>query len=231
MRPTDEMLAETEGPAFDAQFRTVYPPNVIQPGYMKSMQECGFRTYGSGGPERRKTGKVTAVNCTAKNVRVGFALAANEETRPVALKDCTAIGCERGYYLTKAVTVGCRGDAKYGPMLYLTGDAPSEIDLTLLPETSDKKVHAAATICGTGHRVQISGERESKLPIKFGYAPGPAGEISCPINPRAASNIILKNKTDMPVQISSEVRGGRVESLGAVEQNEGVGVEVLNLQE
>jgi len=67
------MLAETEGPAFENGFKSVYQPNVIQPGYIKSLNECGFRTYGRGGPAQRETGVVTLVNCVAKNVRVGFA--------------------------------------------------------------------------------------------------------------------------------------------------------------
>ena len=70
IRATNEMLAETSGPAFDNNFASIYRnydgEKKIPSNYMKSLNECGFRTY--------STGKVTAINCVAKNMRVGFAL-------------------------------------------------------------------------------------------------------------------------------------------------------------
>lgn len=219
MRSTDDMLAETAGLAFENDFRTVYRPNVIQPGYMKSLQECGFRTYGSGGPEGRKTGKVTLVNCTAKNVRVGFALHADEKTTPVQLTDCTALGCERAYHLDKAQTINCRGDAKYGPLLYLFGKEASKIDLTLLPETSDRTVNAIATICGPGHTVTLKGSRDQEHPIMLGYRQPSAGEISAPIGEKAAEDIQLINETSMPVIVSQMAEDCSVFSNGEVQNN------------
>lgn len=226
MRPTDDMLAETSGLAFDHDFRTVYRPNVIQPGYMKSLQECGFRTYGKGGPEGRATGKVTLVNCTAKNVRVGYALDANADTKPVDLKGCTAIGCERGFYLNKVRAEDCRGDAKYGPLIYLKGEEASIVDLTLLPETSDRIVHAVATICGSGHKVSIKGSRDLEHPIMLGYGAPSAGEISAPIPEVAAEDIQLTNETSMPVLVSEMAENCSVSSLGEV-QNDGRNIEVV----
>ena len=210
MRPTDAMLAETSGPAFERGFASVYRPNVIQPGYMKSLNECGFRTYDSGGPAKRKTGEVTLINCTAKNVRVGFALAGtNKERKPVELHNCAAVGCERGYYLDKAVVENCRGDAKFGPLLYLTGDEPSRIDLTLLPDTSVMKVHAVATLCGKGHEVVIKGNRDKELPILLGFSPPSAGEISLPFGERRTENITLVNSTTMPIVVGRQASHAR----------------------
>lgn len=228
MRSTDDMLAETEGVAFENNFRTVYRPNVIQPGYMKSMQECGFRTYGSGGPEQRKTGKVTLVNCTAKNVRVGFALHADEDTTPAKLTGCLGVGCERAYHLDKAHVIDCRGDAKYGPLLYLFGDKPSNIDLTLLPDTSDRIVHAIATICGPGHTVSLKGSRDEERPIMLGYMRPSAGEISLPISESTAVDITLTNETGMPVLVSEKAEDCIVTSNGPV-TNEGRRVKVILL--
>ncbi len=231
MRTTDAMLAETEGVAFENDFRSVYgAKKVILPGYMKSMQECGFRTYGSGGPEQRKTGKATLVNCTAKNVRVGFALAANEETKPVELKNCVAIGCERGYYLEKARAVACSGDAMYGPLMYLVGEERSEIDLTLLPETSDRTVHAVATICGRDHALSIKGERGQQHPIMLGYGMPSAGEISLPIPAAAAEGITLINKSSMPVVVSKMAEECVVMTDAAV-QNDGRRIKTVALAE
>ncbi|MCH6255379.1 hypothetical protein MLD52_02380 [Puniceicoccaceae bacterium K14] len=202
MRSTDDMLSETSGVAFENGFKTVYRPNIIQPGYMKSLNECGFRTYGQGGPRKRKTGKVTLLNCTAKNVRVGFALAANHQTDPVDIGGCEAIGCERGYYLEKASVVDSRGDAKYGPLIYLVGDEPSVIELTLTSDTSDRIVHAVATISGKGHEIVLDGDRPLEHPIMIGYKPPSAGEISLPIPEASAEGVQFFNHTSMPIMVS-----------------------------
>jgi hypothetical protein len=229
MRSTDDMLAETSGLAFDNDFKSVYNPKLIQPGYMKSLQECGFRTYGKGGPEQRTTGKVTLVNCTAKNVRVGFALNANEETNPVDLRNCTALGCERGFYLKKAVASDCRGDAMYGPLLYLIGEEPSKVELTLLPETSDRTVHAVATISGAGHEVLIKGSRTAAHPIMLGYSPPSAGEISAPISEGVAEDVKLINETGMPILVSNLAEDCFVASKGTVDDR-GVNTKILDIK-
>src|SRR5215210_6290587 len=53
MRPTSEMLRDTSGPMFDLGFRSVYLNRdgryAVAPGYVKSLGEDGFRTYGNAG--------------------------------------------------------------------------------------------------------------------------------------------------------------------------------------
>lgn len=213
IRATDEMLAETSGPAFDTDFASIYKnydgENKIPSNYMKSLNECGFRTY--------STGKVTAINCVAKNMRVGFALA------KVSLRNCEAINCERGYYLNKAVAKNCRGDAKYGPLIYLVGDAPSKIDLTLMPGETNMNVHALATICGQGHQISIKNfdkqERKKAIPIMLGYGMPSSGEISAKIPEKSAENIKIKNKTSSPLVISESAKNSIVYTKGAIESN------------
>ncbi len=225
LRPTDDMLAETSGPVFDAGFKTIYKPNVIQRGYMKSLNECGFRSYGKGGPTGRVTGKVTVENCVAKGMRVGFAFSLVKGA-PALIQNCEAIECERGYYLRGAVVENSRGDAKYGPLMYLVGDASERcvVDLTLTPAVSDKKVHALATICGEGHQVRIKrgDKRRSKpLPIMIGFRPPPAGEISAPIGEAEAKKIRLENTTGMPILFGPKSRESRVSTNGAVTKDKG----------
>lgn len=228
MRATDDMLAETSGPAFENGFRTVYKPYVIQSGYMKSLSECGFRTYGKGGPRGGATGKVTLVNCVAKNVRVGFAFALPGGA-PARLEGCEAVGCERGYFLSGAVAENCRGDAQFGPLLYLKGD-PSRVGLTLMPAASGATVHALATVCGEGHVVSLKGGdvlRDTAVPILVGYHPPSAGEISAPIGESAARGIRLENTTGMPVVFGPKSSGVRVWTNGPVLRDEGQGNEVV----
>ena len=63
----------------------------------------------------------------------------------------------------------CRGDAKNGHLLYMTGGANSQIDLELMPDESHKKVHTIATICGKGHKITISAaegkRRDKEVPL------------------------------------------------------------------
>src|SRR4051794_15459703 len=69
MPPTSDMLRETSGPLAELNFRTIAENRdgrfLVVAGYMKSLVEDGFRTYGG-------TGKITLVNCTAVNTRAGF---------------------------------------------------------------------------------------------------------------------------------------------------------------
>ncbi len=218
MRSTDDMLAETSGIAFDNGFKSVYKnydgEQKIPAGYMKSLSECGFRTYASGGPTNRPTGKVTVINCTAQNMRVGFALAADDNTELVYISGCESIGCERGFFITKGILKNSRSDAVYGPMLYLEGSEASDIELTLTNLQSDFKVHALATISGKGHKLTLNQKADidtnKKVPIMLGYGTPSAGEISSPIPEAAASDITLINNTDMPVISGADVKNCKV---------------------
>lgn len=220
IRATDEMLAETSGPAFDNNFASIYRnyegKKKIPSNYMKSLNECGFRTY--------STGKVTAINCVAKNMRVGFALA------KVSLKNCEAINCERGYYLNKAVTENCRGDAKYGPLIYLVGDEPSKIDLTLMPGETNMNVHAVATICGKGHEISIKNfdkqERKKVIPIMLGYGMPSSGEISAIIPEKSAENIKIKNTASLALVIGKMANNCSVITNGDIINNVGTDIRI-----
>jgi hypothetical protein len=220
IRATNEMLAETSGPAFDNNFASIYRnydgEKKIPSNYMKSLNECGFRTY--------STGKVTAINCVAKNMRVGFALA------KVSLKNCEAINCERGYYLNKAVTKNCRGDAKYGPLLYLVGDEASKIDLTLMPGETNMNVHAVATICGKGHEVSIKNfdkqERKKVIPIMLGYGMPSSGEISAIIPEKSAENIKINNKASLAIIVGKMATNCKIKTNGDVLENKGTYIEI-----
>ncbi len=203
MRSTDAMLAETSGPAYDVDFRSVYRnrqgEHRVAPGYKKSLAEDGFRTYaGSRG--------VTFIRCTAKNMRAAFELRGDAQ---VHIEDSTAIGNERGFWVGDgAVIKNSRGDAKYGPLLFLEGKDAS-VELELMPAESEWKVHALATINGTGHTVSIAPwkgrERSRPVPIKLGFAQPGGGEGMSPYVERAARRIELDNRTQMPVIVGDRV--------------------------
>ncbi|MFR9619879.1 MAG: hypothetical protein SNH63_01515 [Rikenellaceae bacterium] len=223
VRATDDMLAEREGVAFDNDFRAVYSNSdnqkVITGGYVKSLSECGFRNYGSGGPDKNRTGKITIVNCRAKNTRIGFAFTRMADD--IEIVGCEAQGCEVGYSLAGVKVSQSRGDAEYGPLFYiLKSGVASEVELALMSAQSTSTVHSIAHIAGDGHSVWLSeygGERrESALPIVIGQSNPSANNGYTPTREVPASGVSLVNDTQMPVVLNQTTSSCSVASLGEV---------------
>lgn len=218
MRATSDMLRDTSGPAFDLGFKSVYQNRdgrfLITPGYMKSLSEDGFRTYGG-------VSRTTLVNCVAVNTHAGFEIGGSDaDTDKTVVENCSATGCERGYLLGSNVIVRrSRGDACYGPLLYLRGGVNSDVELEIAGKSSDFTVHALATVAGKNHRVRLTGQaREGKLPalpIMLGFGMPEHAEMAGPILPAPAENITLINELPGVPLISSElVVGCTVETAG-----------------
>ncbi|WP_163400078.1 hypothetical protein [Flavobacterium fluviatile] len=224
-RTTDEMLAETSGLAHKVGFASVYKnyegKKVITPGYTKSLNECGFRMYGKGGVDGRTTGAVTAVNCKAKNTRIGFAF--GKVTDAVLIKNCEALGCEVGYNITGVKVENSRGDMVNGPLLYVTKGEVSDVELTLTSNDSKTTVHALACISGDNHKVTLKKEGDlSKgkiLPIKIGATTPPANNGFSPLGTAPTSGIVLTNLTSMPVELNSFSSSCKISTNGEVKDN------------
>src|SRR5690606_4042612 len=213
MRPAGEMLAARSGPAFGLGFKSVYENRdgryAIVSGYMKSLVEDGFRTYGG-------AGTVTLVNCTATNTRAGFEIGARDDSPKKTIIDgCVAKGCERAFLLGSHVIVRrSRGDAKYGPLLYLRGGLDSDIELELAGERSDFTVHALATIAGKGHRVKLTSQPHETgyplLPLMLGFGMPAHAEMASPILPAPAEGIHLVSEIPfIPVLTGDQAKGCR----------------------
>jgi hypothetical protein len=207
MRPTSEMLRETSGALAELNFRTIAENRdgrfLVVAGYMKSLVEDGFRTYGG-------TGRITLVNCTAVNTRAGFEIAGPDEgVEKTRVDGCTAAGCERAYLIgSNTVVRDSRGDTKYGPLLYLRGGRGSDVELELTGEGSDFTVHALATIAGEGHRVRLftrepAGRVAPSVPIMLGFSMPTHAEMASPIRPEAATDVRLVNELDRFVVVRS----------------------------
>jgi hypothetical protein len=214
MRSSSDMLAETEGPAFDVDFamevRNREGEHKVLPGYMKSLAEDGFRTYG-------QVENLTFINCTAKNMRGGWEM---RTRHPVQIVNCTAIGNERGFWVSgNAVVTDSRGDAQYGPLLFVEGSG-AQVELELLPAESDAVIHALALIHGSDHTISLTpaegGQRTRPLPIKLGYGTPGAGEGMAAIPERPARWVTLNNETSMPVILGPEAMVNSIESIGPV---------------
>ncbi len=225
IRTTDEMLAETSGLAFDVGFASVYKnydgEKKITSGYTKSLNECGFRMYGKGGVNGRATGAVTAVNCKAKNTRIGFAFA--KITDDVLIKDCEAIGCENAYNITGVRIENSGGDVVNGPLLYVNKGHVSNIDLYLLPTKSNTTVHALACIAGKDHQITIkkwkNKTRKQVHPIKIGSTRPNATNGYSPMGTAPTSGVVLFNSTVMPVELNAISSSCEIRTNGVVTDN------------
>ncbi len=212
-RSTNEILAETSGPAFSVGFKSDYPPGVILPNEIKSLSEDGIRAYPSGGLSGRRTQGVTVINCTVKNMRSGFDLSAN--LPPTKIVGSTAIGCqEKGFSVgDHGVIEHSKGDALYGPLITFVGNNIKNctIDLELTDAVSEYNVSRLAEINGSGHHITIRNyqnkKRSVETPIVFGESfwddvhryrnpDKPSGTYA------GAKNIQLFNYTGMPVKLN-----------------------------
>ena len=224
MRRTDDMLAETSGMAFDRKFMSEVMnrggTQRIQAGYMKALSEDGFRTY------HTHRGLVLR-NCTAKNMRGGFEL--RTKSAPM-LENCASTGCERGFWVSDgAVVTRCKGDAQFGPLLYVEGDKV-KVDVQLLPTEADKvNVHAIAALYGRDGEVTISGKRTHALPILVGFTPPAMGENATANGERTARGMILRNQTTMPVVVGAKAEKCQIFTRGPVKENKGKEIVVTPL--
>lgn len=220
VRSTSDMLRDTSGPAFDLGFKSVYPNRdgryVVTPGYMKSLSEDGFRTYGN-------AGSVTLVNCTAINTRAGFEIGARDDaTVKTEIIGGNALGCERGYLIgSHTIVRDSRGDISHGPLLYLRGGVDSDVELELTGDgpAPGATVHAVATIAGQNHRVRLTRQAHEKpapaLPILFGFGMPEHAEMSSPILPAPTGNVTLINTiASVPVITSDTLQNTKLETAG-----------------
>ncbi|WP_406683250.1 T9SS type A sorting domain-containing protein [Seonamhaeicola sp. MEBiC1930] len=224
MRTTDDMLAETSGPAFDVNFMTDWG-YTLPAGYMMSLQEAGIRAYNAGttyidGVEiQRGTDNPTVLNCTIKNARTGVVLAHATGTKYV--ENCVAIGCEQGYSIGSGIVVNCSADAAYGPVYKnaYASDSGYNADITILePIDGYYNGHQAiAYIGGKRHNLTFRSEVTdfpSDLKIMM------AGDMqglrvlngnNASQNNHTLNDIFLKNLTNFPVVIHSDATNNRVQ--------------------
>ena len=225
VRSTDDILAETSGPAFDVNFKT-WTQNregkyVVTPGYMKSLCEDGFRTYG-------KCENISFKNCTAKNTRGGFELRFNS----ARLENCTTIGTERAYWIgDNSTIINSKGDANYGPLLFVEG-SNVEVELMVDPAESDRLVHALITVLGQKNKVILKDakgkKRKQELPILVGYTPPMHGESMSPYSQAEVIGLHLKNETGMPISIGAMTKNSTIETNGKILENKGKNNKIIS---
>lgn len=233
VRKTDDMLAETSGPAYDIDFMTDWGYR-LPPGYMLSTGEAGIRAYNAGETVidgefySRGTSNPTILNCTIKYMRTGVTIA--HATGKKYVEGTTAIGCENGFSLGSGDVVNCSADCTYGPVYASTyeTDRSFNADITILP-ASDPYYNGSGNVAyigGSGHKITFRGAEEAidmGLKIKVG---GDKNNIRLLYgnlphqNDFLGSNFELNNLTSYPVFLSSKSSdiigesGGMVTDLG-----------------
>ena len=232
VRKTDDMLAETSGPAFDVDFKTVWGYK-LPAGYMMSLGEAGIRAYNGGSTIidgevfKRGTDNPTVINCTVKHMRTGVTLA--HATGEKHVEGCVVIGCENGYSLAKGTVVNCKADCAFGPVYSSTygNDKGYNADITIIPAEDEyyNGSGSVAYIGGSDHKITLRGTAEAVdkgLTIKVG---GDKGNIRLMNgnfphqNNFKASDFTLDNLTDYPVSLSDKSSGVIVTSKGKVTDN------------
>ena len=184
LRPTDEILAETAGFAFERDFKaktggyvegvTVGDDRSILPGEMLSLSEDGIRLYGHGGADKIPTGATTIRNCTVRQMRRGICTGLGPGADTVTgceVTDCVAAGFNIGG--GDRVTQ-CRADARYAEALSCPyyGSKQARVELDILDSRDGLANDLLATLNGTGHVVRLTTADPTFVPRAFTIAKG-----------------------------------------------------------
>lgn len=179
LRPTNEILAETSGFAFERGFKartgtyvegvTVGEDRSILPDEMISLSEDGIRLYGRGGPDNVPTGDTTIRNCTVRQMRRGICIGLGPGAD-------TAIDCEVTDCVAAGFNVGdgdtlenCRADARYAEALSCPyyGSRQAAVELDILDSRGGLANTVLATVNGTGHTVKLTTAKPEFVPANF----------------------------------------------------------------
>lgn len=222
LRLTDEILAETSGPAFDLNFTDMWDRPITK-GKMLALAEDGIRAYLDGekdGKERR-TGRITVKNCTVKRMRGSITLVL--ASKPTTVENCTAIESGwtgRGYALPSGSAVrNCRGDAAYAPLLILGNSNKKRADIELEVIDAHEYIgnHPLAIINGNSHKVVLTHAAGKPLGHDLKILCGAEYRASeNDDNPIACKDLELVNHTVQPVLLSRFSSGCKVTSRAKV---------------
>lgn len=224
VRTTDDMLAETSGPAFDIGFQTVwgFP---LPAGYTKSLSEAGIRAYNAGNTYidgvwySRGTSNPTILNNTIVDARVGVTLTHAKGEKFVS--GCTAIGTERGYAIGSGTIENCFSDVKHGPAFGVDYESDSGVtaDITILPHEGPHHNGSRhiAYITGNNHNLTFRGiEQNPELDLEINVGGDRRiGSSSQVVDDYLADNIVINNLTGYPLVFGAESTDNSGQSIGS----------------
>lgn len=197
LRPSNEILAEKSGFAFERGFKstgrnyvegvTVGPNGEILPDEMIALSEDGIRLYPQSGGNHA-TGATTIRRCTVRQMRRGICIGLGRAADTVIdceVRDCVAAGFNIG---TGDVLENCRADARYAEALSCpyANSHDARVDLEILDSRGGLANDLVATINGRNHTVALRTLRPEFIPPGMvielathrGYAHYQRGEVS-----------------------------------------------------
>ena len=225
LRPTNEILAETSGIAFDRGFKVpgygegvqIGPDRLIPPDEIVSLSEDGIRMYPS--HSGRETDITTIRNCTVTNMRRGICTGLSKA--PDRVVNCEVRGCiAAGYNVGSSdKLVDCRADAKYAEALcvpYLRSHGV-KVELEILDSRERMANNWLAIINGSDHSIHLDTadpvfvpqDMRIELATKNGYGSFQRGD-------RRADNVTLNNQTPARVILFPGAVGNSITSQGPV---------------
>lgn len=181
LRPTNEILAETAGYAFERQFRARghdYSEGVrlgadgrILPDEMIALSEDGIRLYPDGG-SGRPTGATTIERCTVVRMRRGICTGlgpAADRVIACEVRECVAAGFNAG---TGDGLEGCRADARYAEALCLPymGSRDARVELEILDSRGGLANDLLAVVNGRQHVVRLRTRDDTFVPAALQVA-------------------------------------------------------------
>ena len=235
VRPSNDFLKEdAEGSlAMKSDHRIQWPENVaglkVPADHMLNCSEDGIRAYGG-------TGRMTVENCKVVKMRGGIKL---YMARQGIIRNSEVLDCiVQGFSVpSRGVIEKCRGNAAYGPLLYIHMDSHSSqrVDIEVLPAPHGIGDHPLAAIKGKNHFIRFTAKNDEGAqwerpiivgyPLRFDYlsidypeVPEGMKELFAEFAPQdyTAKEIFLVNATKYPVVLGEESQKNQVRSLGEV---------------
>ncbi|MDQ8183459.1 hypothetical protein [Pelagicoccus sp. SDUM812005] len=210
LRPTNEILLENSGYAYDRDFKArtgsyVEGVNVglegeILPDEIIALSEDGIRMYGHGGEGNHPTGNTTIRKCTVRQMRRGICTGLGPGADVVI--DCEVTdSVAAGFNIGNGDTLeNCRVNARYAEGLSCPyyGSRNAKVELEILDSRNGLANTVLATVNGKGHDIVLTVAEPEYVPEDFtiematnkGYAFYQA-KGGAPV----AENISLKNGT------------------------------------
>ena len=233
VRPSNDLYLETDKGDLAKKFdyKMQWPENIrglpIPKDHMVNLVEDGIRAYGG-------TGHMTVEHCKVTKTRGGIKLYMAKSAK---VSDCEVRDTVIQAYSvpSRGTITRCKGNAAYGPLLYVHGSNHSgqKIDLEVLPSPHSLGDHPLAAINGKDHSIRFKSSEaiESDRPIIIGYPlrfdflstrypEVPEGYQAhfdkAATDDYRASGITLVNETSHPIVTGKRAERNKLSSIGKV---------------
>ncbi|MGJ8725621.1 MAG: right-handed parallel beta-helix repeat-containing protein [Roseibacillus sp.] len=173
LRPSNDFLKENAEGSLARKYdhRIQWPEEVegvkVPKDHMINCAEDGIRAYSG-------TGRMTVENCKVVKMRGGIKL---YMARGAIIRNCEVLDCVVQSFSvpSRGIIENCRGNAAYGPLLYIHMDSHSsqKVEIEVLPAPHGIGDHPLAAIKGKNHSITFTSKSDDgaqlERPIIVGY--------------------------------------------------------------